>query len=124
MHERAQPDGFDITGWDSDDCSGLIWPKVYGWATITGMIYWSDGSASKHYDTISRDPLGFTDSPDDTTATEHRTAITGVSPYHKTHEMFVQPGTPIAIKVTHNGSSEERRVGKECVSTGRSRWLP
>src|SRR3546814_12994857 len=36
-----------------------------------------------------------------------------------------QPGIPLEIKksiCTHR--SEERRVGKECVSTGRSRWSP
>src|SRR3546814_20631271 len=27
-------------------------------------------------------------------------------------------------KLTARGRSEERRVGKECVSTGRSRWSP
>src|SRR3546814_19327304 len=26
--------------------------------------------------------------------------------------------------INHNGRSEERRVGKECVSTCRSRWSP
>src|SRR3546814_2136638 len=47
------------------------------------------------------------------------------------------PGVPQAIGVRelpappnrpesrgHGGRSEERRVGKECVSTGRSRWSP
>src|SRR3546814_19300935 len=28
------------------------------------------------------------------------------------------------LAVTHQARSEERRVGKECVSTGRSRWWP
>src|SRR3546814_2240034 len=27
-------------------------------------------------------------------------------------------------RLTHSGRSEERRVGKECVSTCRSRWSP
>src|SRR3546814_14861773 len=33
-----------------------------------------------------------------------------------------QPGG--GVMLTENGRSEERRVGKECVSTCRSRWLP
>src|SRR3546814_1770186 len=42
------------------------------------------------------------------------------------------PGKPVSQRVTWNGRrsrpgcerSEERRVGKECVSTCRSRWSP
>src|SRR3546814_3646868 len=33
-------------------------------------------------------------------------------------------GAPCARVVFETGRSEERRVGKECVSTGRSRWWP
>src|SRR3546814_6857597 len=37
----------------------------------------------------------------------------------------VQPGRPFeAGERRHPGRSEERRVGKECVSTCRSRWSP
>src|SRR3546814_10429072 len=31
---------------------------------------------------------------------------------------------PIMLLILHSGRSEERRVGKECVSTCRSRWSP
>src|SRR3546814_18782671 len=40
-------------------------------------------------------------------------------------DMFRDVGiTPIGIATSANSRSEERRVGKECVSTGRSRWSP
>src|SRR3546814_8662127 len=41
----------------------------------------------------------------------------GVHLSHELHAMFVEPHT-------HAVRSEERRVGKECVSTCRSRWSP
>src|SRR3546814_14053791 len=33
-------------------------------------------------------------------------------------------GKPVGFKFAFGHRSEERRVGKECVSTGRSRWSP
>src|SRR3546814_14607695 len=36
----------------------------------------------------------------------------------------VVPGDYAMLAVTDTGRSEERRVGKECVSTCRSRWSP
>lgn len=107
MHQMAQSDGYQITDWDEDSRSGLIWPAQSGWGTITGMVYWSDGSATKYIDRIIRDPLGFTEEPRDTTATEYRHPFDGSSPYHKTHEMFVEPGVPIGIEVRHNASTAQ-----------------
>src|SRR3546814_4553118 len=37
---------------------------------------------------------------------------------------FVRPSARQLAKANGVGRSEERRVGKECVSTCRSRWLP
>src|SRR3546814_13574639 len=39
---------------------------------------------------------------------------------------FVLPGTRMVLDLplSGNGRSEARRVGKECVSTCRSRWVP
>src|SRR3546814_14075277 len=34
------------------------------------------------------------------------------------------PDAPRRITLARSGRSEERRVGKECVSKGRSRWCP
>src|SRR3546814_21059688 len=39
------------------------------------------------------------------------------------HADFLRDGIDVAIRYGP-GSSEERRVGKECVSTCRSRWSP
>lgn len=106
MHQMAQPDGYTIKSWSTDERSGLIWPAVGGWGTVTGMIYWTDGSYSELCDRISRDPLGFTSDPNNTTATEHRPVTGGVNPFHKTHELFVHPGTPLAIQVKTNSPAE------------------
>src|SRR3546814_6735249 len=38
--------------------------------------------------------------------------------------MIVAVGRPGLAKLATTGRSEERRVGKECVSTCRSRWSP
>src|SRR3546814_15993230 len=40
------------------------------------------------------------------------------------HAVTIDPLTAERIEVLHGPRSKERRVGKECVSTCRSRWLP
>ncbi|CAM5456789.1 hypothetical protein SHIRM173S_03921 [Streptomyces hirsutus] len=52
-----------------------------------------------------RDPLGLTTNPNDTTATEHRTPTPGGQYYVKNHGIFVEPGTPLALRVTHNDAA-------------------
>src|SRR3546814_9806316 len=49
--------------------------------------------------------------------------------FHRVGDILIEPcpQTPEAIilrKVARQARSEERRVGKECVSTCRSRWWP
>src|SRR3546814_15057036 len=47
-------------------------------------------------------------------------------PMPRTHR-FTELASMVAQaydRISANGRSEERRVGKECVSTGRSRWSP
>src|SRR3546814_14356257 len=39
-------------------------------------------------------------------------------------ECVAEIAVVIGKRASHVASSEERRVGKECVSTGRSRWSP
>src|SRR3546814_7581010 len=39
-------------------------------------------------------------------------------------ERLLAPGAPAGRRDRREGRSEERRVGKECVSTCRSRWSP
>jgi cell wall assembly regulator SMI1 len=108
MHQVAQPDSYTITSWDTDERSGLIWPAVAGWATITGMIYWSSGSYSELCDRVIRDPLGLSSNSENhanTTATEHRPPTAGLNPFHKTHQLFVEPGVPVATQVKTNVAS-------------------
>src|SRR3546814_20838373 len=51
-----------------------------------------------------------------------------VDPYDPPAEFLaLNPLSKVPVLITEQGEalrSEERRVGKECVSTGRSRWSP
>lgn len=109
MHQMAQPDGYQITDWRTDDRSGLIWPAVGGWGVLTGIVYWEDGSYTELRDRFERDPLNLPGSTgSDTTATDHRPRTPGVQCHTKQHQMFVHPQTPIAFKVGHNSGRAER----------------
>lgn len=105
MHQGAQPDGFTVPSWEHPR-AGLIWPRVAGWATLTGMIYWDSGSYTDLRDRFSRDPLALTQEPD-TTATEDRALTGGTQAFHKTHQMFVRPGLPVGLEVKHNARSAQ-----------------
>lgn len=107
MHDPAQPDGRKVTDWKRDDRSGLIWPAADGWGSITAMIYWEDGGYTELRDRFVRDPLGLSTGAD-STATEHRPPSPGQQFFHKHHEMFVHPGTPIALLVAHNDARPRR----------------
>jgi len=108
MHELAQPDGYSVSSWSKDDRSGLIWPSVAGWGTLTSLIYWEAGDYAELRDRYVRDPLGLTETGYDSTATEHRPPSPGIQCWHKTHEMFVSPGTPIALLAAHDASGSKR----------------
>ncbi|PRY00715.1 hypothetical protein [Allonocardiopsis opalescens] len=103
MHQAAQPDGHRIADWRADDRAGLIWPAVGGWGSLTAMAYWADGSYTEVRDRFVRDPLGLSTGYD-STATEDRAASPGGQYAHKSHEMFVRPGTPIGFLVRHNAA--------------------
>ncbi|MDN3056835.1 hypothetical protein PH213_20235 [Streptomyces sp. SRF1] len=106
MHQVQQPDGYVVTDWATDDRSGLIWPSRPGWGHLYGMIQWQAASSTGGYtelrDQYVRDPLGLGPSPNDTTATEHRTPTPGMQCYVKNHGIFVTPDTPLALRVAHN----------------------
>lgn len=110
MHPMEQPDGYAITGWEVDDRSGLIWPTVSGWATLTANIHWESGDYDELRDQFVRDPIGLTDDPDDTTATDHRPPSPGMQCFTKPHEIFVHPGTPVALRVAHTDSVARKVV--------------
>ncbi|MDG9709487.1 hypothetical protein [Streptomyces sp. DH10] len=109
MHQAAQPDGYVVSDWAADDRSGLIWPSKAGWGHLHAMIQWEAASGTGGYtelrDQYVRDPLGLTPNPNDTTATEHRTPTPGGQFYVKNHGLFVDPGTPVALRVTHNDTN-------------------
>ncbi|GEB49491.1 MULTISPECIES: hypothetical protein [Streptomyces] len=102
MHQVAQPDGYEVGDWRADDRSGLIWPSADGWGILTAMIQWEAGSYGELRDQFVRDPLGLTDNPDDTTATDHRPPSKGMQCFTKTHSLFVHPGVPLALRVSHD----------------------
>lgn len=109
MHELAKS-GYQITNWRTDDRSGLIWPSRYGWASLTAVIQWEYGDYDELRDQFVRDPLRFTSDPENTTATEHRPPSPGMQCFAKHHEIFANPDTPLAVRVSHNASSSRAVV--------------
>jgi hypothetical protein len=106
MHQMVQPDNYTITDWRTDDRSGLIWPSVGGWGSLTGVIYWAAGDYDELRDRFVRDPLSLPGSTSyDSTATEDFPPTPGGQFRHKCHEMFVHPGTPIGLLVKHDASA-------------------
>jgi hypothetical protein len=105
MHQAAQPGGAPIADWASDDRSGLIWPSVPGWGSLTAMLQWEDGDYTEVRDRFVRDPLG---PAPDATATEDHAPTPGGQYLHKCHELFVDPLVPLALLVRHNASSARR----------------
>ncbi|WP_431952223.1 hypothetical protein [Actinacidiphila sp. bgisy167] len=102
MHQVVQPDGYVITNWATDDRSGLIWPSKSGWGHLYSLLQWEAG-ATEYRDQYVRDPLNLgSPTPSDTTATDHRPPSVGAQFWTKGHGIFVNPQTPIALRVTHN----------------------
>src|SRR3546814_4214648 len=77
----------------------------------------------------SRDPLSIEASPRNAAAKSVRQWLIPVDKKRKT-ELFLHLyqskrwSQALVFVKTRKGGSEERRVGKECVSTCRSRWSP
>lgn len=109
MHQATQPDGYVVSDWSTDDRSGLIWPSKAGWGQLHAMIQWEAASATGGYrelrDQFVRDPLGLTPTPNDTTATEHRAPSIGGQFFVKSHAIRVNPGVPVALRVTHDDAN-------------------
>ncbi|WP_432169042.1 hypothetical protein [Streptomyces sp. 1222.5] len=103
MHQMAQPDGYTISNWRTDDRSGLIWPACDGWGSLTGVIFWAAGDYTEIRDQFVRDPFNLS-TGFNSTATEDHSPTTGGQYLHKSHELFVHPGTPIGLLVKHNAS--------------------
>ncbi|MFF1709328.1 hypothetical protein [Streptomyces sp. NPDC058268] len=107
MHDKVDPRGYEVRAWQRDDRSGLIWPTVGGWGSLTAMIYWEDGEYRELRDRFVRDPLDLSTGYD-STATEHRPRSPGEQFFHKCHELFVYPKTPIGLFVAHDDSRPRR----------------
>src|SRR3546814_17402800 len=132
-----------ISDWSSDVCSSdLIWQKRFTYAYGFELIGTSEddydfASAKRQRQTywIASLPLeaGFDTSDDLLNPTSGFRLTAHVSP-----EISFGRGTnpyargmiegsayyPVSEAIVLAGRSEERRVGKECVSTCRSRWSP
>lgn len=104
MHQMLQPDSYQVTDWETDDRSGLIWPAVAGWGTLWGMVHWASGGYTEVRSQFARDPLGLAGGLD-TTATEDDQANAGGQYRVKVWGLFTDPGTPLGIRVRHNASA-------------------
>ena len=104
MHQAKQPDG--VVSAFPDARSGLIWPVVSGWGSLTAMVHWEAGGYTEVRDRFVRDPLGLADGYD-STATEDHAHTPGAQYRHKHHELFVHPGTPLAFLVRHDADSAQ-----------------
>lgn len=103
MHQALQPDGTTVTEWEDDDRAGLIRPAVSGWGRLSAMIHWADGAYTEVRSQFARDPLG----TPDTTATEDHPKTAGGQYRVKGWPLFVDPGTPLGVRVRHNSSSPQ-----------------
>ncbi|MDJ1138017.1 hypothetical protein [Streptomyces iconiensis] len=110
MHQVLQPDGHRVENWRTDGRASLIWPSADGWGAVTAMIQWEAGGYTELRDQFVRDPLGLTDRPNDTTATDHRTPSPGMQCFTKHHELFVHPHVPLAVRVGQNAGRSRALV--------------
>jgi hypothetical protein len=101
MHAQLR-DGADHP-FPADPASGLIWPAHEAWGRLYAMIQWESASgaaATEFRDQFVRDPLG----TPDTTCTEHRPPSVGMQCFAKAWALFVEPGIPLGLRVTHNAA--------------------
>ncbi|WP_371528368.1 hypothetical protein OG302_22260 [Streptomyces sp. NBC_01283] len=107
MHNQVDPLNYETRDWQRSDRSGLIWPSMDGWGCLTSLIYWEAGDYDELRDRYVRDPLDLSTGAD-STATEHRPPSPGQQFFHKSHEMFVRVGTPIALLVAQDAPRTTR----------------
>lgn len=112
MHQVAQPVGAPIDDWQSDDRSGLIWPSTDGWGVLNAMVQWEAGGYEQLGARFVRDPLKLTTGWD-ATATDERPPTPGAQRSAYTWQMFVHPGTPIAVQVYQDDKRSRRMTFAE-----------
>src|SRR3546814_20017936 len=101
-----------ISDWSSDVCSSdLVCKGATGSAAnVINSAGATAGAASNH--------------PSFTWALNTASNQLEVTPVGSTSGAFVFNVVPVGDAIIQFARSEERRVGKECVSTCRSRWSP
>jgi hypothetical protein len=109
MHNMLQPDGYQITKWDNDDRSALIWPHRRGLGRITATMQFESGNYTELRHQLIRDPLNLSTGPD-TTGTEHLPPSPGMQCFDYSWEIIVNPGTPLGYRVSHNATSSKKLV--------------
>jgi len=101
MHDLVQPDGYEITSWDTDDRSSLVWPAARGLGLLHITTHWEAGNYDEFRDQFIRDPLNLNKGPD-VTGTKHFPPSPGMQFFSSSWQLVVEPGTPIAYMVYHN----------------------
>src|SRR3546814_14114147 len=97
-----------ISDWSSDVCSSI------SLGIALGVSAAQTPSQDERYNTWGYSGSGTADDP---------YVLGGAKPYVQSN-MLKRYGAVATIEWQPSDRSEERRVGKECVSTCRSRWSP
>src|SRR3546814_11623453 len=107
-----------ISDWSSDVCSSDLGPSVpVEVLGLSGVPSAGDIFTVVENDARAREVAAYRQSVLD----KKRTATAPVN----LENMFAAKGDqPVEFQLVVKARSEERRVGKECGSTGRSRWSP
>src|SRR3546814_17206007 len=96
-----------ISDWSSDVCSSDLARLKEVLGAMVPEAGWLSEETADNADRLTRRAMWCVDPIDGT-----RDFIRG------------RPGWAVSVALVVDGRSEERRVGKECVSTCRSRWSP
>src|SRR3546814_12920189 len=120
-----------ISDWSSDVCSSDLKAIAHNWEPVTAPIYravpgFTEGVLAEcgHFlpsDQCEVCPTTWAEEPQPTTRYE---AIEGQQEVVRSDNNDHIGVTNDTLGLVSNSRSEERRVGKECVSTCRSRWSP
>src|SRR3546814_19429877 len=103
-----------ISDWSSDVCSADLTRKA---RTVADRLRHLPGVIEAEASAAGTVRVEFSRS--ETTEADISKALADIGVQHRP-----APGMPEAVAAKPHRRSEERRVGKECVSTCRSRWSP
>src|SRR3546814_20605367 len=109
-----------ISDWSSDVCSSDLEDRL-----LTRVLIALDHQAPLRYKQIAVRIQGFAAAFAVNYHHDDRRQTFAEMILHKLPQMWIEAqGKPSADIMAHVRRSEERRAGKECVSTCRSRWSP